>query len=267
MQETMEDMIGDFAGFTEAKYDLKTPTLFSAKMEMKKLTLVSGANSAGKSLSNKLLWVSTFFFNMKLVEHVTGITDEKSDTEILQYILDNTFVDQDFNGKIQYTTREQLLKVSFYKIEYSLIHGKVVDLIIDFPKDAKPMGDVTYLSKDARDFGNIEKYLKIKKMIGIDEITSWDDIEKLGEFHKIYDIFAIEGLLAKFNDINPILKMMKSLNSDLLSEMGIGDLVGIEFNKEKSELYYITESNEKKRLSTLGIGTQSMLLMMTSTIS
>ena len=261
----MEDAIAEFTGFTEGDLNLTSPIPFQAKVEMRKLTIVTGMNDTGKSLYNKLMWATTFFFNLKIVEYVTGLKEEKTDIEIFQYVLDNTFVDQDFNGSIQFSARDEVLKVAFYTVRYSLENGKITDLYIDFPEKTSPMGSIIYLSKEARDFSNIEKYLKIKKMIGVDTIDSWGSLEKLGEFNKLYDIIAIESLLEKLKDINPVLKMIKSMGGDEL--LGDVDLAGIEYNKDASEMFYVTSKEEKRRLSTLGAGTQSVILMLLSSVS
>jgi len=259
METTMEDTLLDFSGFTEGDIELTNPMKLTAKLDYKRLTLLAGENDSGKSLTNKLIWASTFFFNMKLIQHVTGLTEDKSDEEVFKYILDNTFDDQKFNGSIVYSTREDLLKVAFYKIRFNLVNGEVTDLFVDFPIDAQPMGSIIYLSKEARDFSNIEKYLKIKKMIGVDEIDTWESLEKLGEFNKLYDIISIESLLVKFQDVKPLLKLISQSGGD---ELLGDDLVDIEFDKNKSELYYTTSTNEKKRLSTLGAGTQSIIFIL-----
>ena len=265
-EKTMEDEIIEFNGFSEAKIEITAPMKLSAKMEMKNLTIVCGTNNTGKSLTNKLLWASTFFLNLKLIAHVAKIKDEKTDIEMFQFILDNTFTEQNLNGEVQYSARETLLKVSFYTVRFEIDNGKLTHLVVDFPKDAKPMGDVIYLSKEARDFTAIESYLKVKKLLGVTEVATWDDLEKLGEYNKIYDIISIESLLPKFNEAKPLLAMIKQMGgSDEL--LGGEDLVDIEFNKEKSELHYITGTNEKKRLSTMGAGTQSIILMLLSSVN
>ena len=260
----MEDEIIEFSGFTESDIKLTDPFPIEAKMKAKALTIVSGTNNVGKSLTNKLIWLSTTFINMKITQACEQVTENKSDIEMLQFLLDNTFDAPDFNGEVLFTTREQLLNVAFFSIGYSLVDGKIMDLKIDFPDDAKPMGAIIYLSKDARDFSNIEKYLKLKKLLQISDLDSWENLEKLGDMYKIYDIISIENLLNKIDNINPVLKMLKQSNTeDLLGGM---DLVSIEYDKNKSELYYVSSNNTKKRLSTVGLGTQSILTMLINAI-
>jgi len=265
METTFEDGIAKFKGFTDTKIDIKNPFPFSTDMSLKPLTLIAGMNNTGKSFMNKLLWASSTFFNMKLIEKVTGVKDtEKSDMEVFQYILDNTFTANDITGELEYFSRDDVLKVAYYKFTYTMVDGKLTELDFEFPKEAEPMGAITYLSKEAREFANIERYLKTKKMLGIEELSGWDNLEALGEWYKLYDVFAIEGLLPKFENANKILDMVKSMGSgEMIEEIGVRKL---EFDKEAGKLWYYNpkDENTKRSVSTLGAGSQSMLLMLMS---
>jgi len=263
--KTFDEEIGEFSGFSEADYNLTKPMNLTAKMEMRALNLISGENNVGKSLTNKLLWASTFFMNLKIIQKFNSLPDEEmSDEEILETILNNTFDDQTFEGNITYSSRDEIVKVAFYKLEYRLENGKVYDLVIDFPNKAKPMGPIIYLSKEARDFSNIEKYLKIKKLLNLQEIESWNSITALSDYFKIYDILAIESLLQKFNDAKNLINFINQMpgGNELLDD----ELVDIKMDHEKSELYYIDKNKNQKRLSTLGAGTQSIILMLLSAV-
>jgi len=263
--KTFDEEIGEFSGFSEADYNLTEPMKLIAKMEMKALNVICGENNVGKSLTNKLLWASTFFMNLKITQSFNSLPKEQmSDEEILELILNNTFDDQSFEGTINYSSRDEIVKVAFYKLEYRLENGKVCDLVIDFPNKAKPMGPIIYLSKEARDFSNIEKYLKIKKLLNIHEIESWDSITALSDFFKIYDILAIESLLQKFDNASEFITLINQMpgGNELLDD----DLVDIKLDHENSELYYIDKNKNQKRLSTLGAGTQSIILMLLSAV-
>jgi hypothetical protein len=208
------------------------------------------------------MWASATFFNMKLIEKVTGLKDtEKSDTEIFQFILDNTFDDNNITGDIAYHSRDELLKVSYYTIKFSMVDGKLTELDFSWPEDGQPMGSITYLSKEARDFGFIDRYLKTKKILGIEDLNSWENLEKLGEWFKLYDVFAIESSIPKFEKANDIIKIAASMSPDIVEEMG---LKSIEFDKETGELNYYDLNDVKRNIKTLGAGSQSMLMMIVS---
>lgn len=256
--------LDNFTGFTQMKLNITAPKPFDIELEYKNLTLMCGMNDTGKSFCNKLMWVSTFFFNLKLVEYSTGVKDEsKTDEEMFQFMLDRTFDDQDINGEVVFHSRDDLLQVSFFSIKYTVDNGKVISVDCHYPEHAKPSGAPTYLSKESRDFGAIGRYMKVKKMMGITDITSMEDIEKLTEFHKLYDVFAFEGMIQKLENINPILDVMKSVGGELIEELG---LQSIEFDKTNGTMNYYDLKNEKHSLTSLGSGSQSMLIMIMSAV-
>jgi len=261
-----EDKVDTFSGFTESNIDISEPMAFTATMEMKSLTLMSGMNDTGKSLYNKLNWCATFFFNLKLAEAFHKIPEEMPPKEMMQFILDKSFVDANFNGTIEFNYRDPLLKVKFYGISMKLVDGKVEELEWELSKNTQPMGQVTYLSTDVRNFSNIQKYVKIKKMLGIEALNSFDDIEKLSEFYKMYDVLAIEFLLGTLENVNPMLKQIQAMDAsnDLIKEFGI---VSLDYNKAEAELSYLDSDNKKRNITTLGQGAQSMLIMIMTAIA
>lgn len=257
---TFEDKVDTFSGFTEANIDITEPMAFKAKMEMKSLTLMAGMNDTGKSLYNKLTWCATFFFNLKLAEAFNDIPEEMPPKQLMQFILDKSFVEANFNGTIEFNYRDPLLKVKFYGISMKLVDGKIDDIEWELSKNTQPMGEVTYLSTDVRNFSNIQKYVKIKKMLGIEELVSFDQIAQLSEFYKIYDVLAIEFLLVKLENVNPMLEKIQSIDSsnNLIKEFGI---VSLDYNKAEAELSYFDDKNTKRNITTLGQGAQSILIM------
>ncbi len=266
MNEYYDNSLKTFSGFTDVKCTISSPMSLTTDMTFKKLTILTGLNNSGKSLIQKLLWATHTFFNMKLVEKITGIKDnDKTDNEIFKFILDNTFSEQNFTGEFEWHQRDDLLKVSFYSIKYTILNGIITDLNMSWPDDAQPGGKATYLSKDARDFNNIERYLKTKKMLNITDITSWSNLEALSEWYKLYDIFAIETSLVKFEKTNEMLNMLKILGGGDQILNGL-DLVNIKVDQPAGKLYYINSKNEEKSLSSLGAGEQSIIMMLMSAL-
>lgn len=262
---TLDEKISRFSGFSEIKCNITKPIhMSSLDMKFKPLTLITGLNNSGKSFLNKLMWASTTFFNMKLVEKVTGLKDTaKSDIEIFQFILDKTFIDNDIEGTIEYRSRDELLNVAFYSLLFTMENGKLTNLDFSWPDDAQPMGQITYLSKDARDFNFIDRYTKTKKILGITTIESWDNIEKLAEWFRLYDIFAIETTIPKFKMVKSILDTASKVSKELVDEIGIKD---IEFDDSDGSLNYYDENNNKRNIRSLGAGSQSILMMILSSI-
>lgn len=267
MEKTMEDQIKQFSGFTEGKFAITAPMKFDTDLQYNRLTLMTGMNNTGKTFLNKLLWASATFFNMKIVEKVTGIKDtEKSDEEVFQFILDNTFAGNNINGSIEYRARDEVLGVAYYSIRFEMENGKLTWLKFDFPEDAQPMGAITYLSKDVRDFTNIERYLKTKKMLGVTELTNWDDIEKVCGMYKLYDVFAIEQLLIKLEEANQYIAMIRAMAGNTADElMGEMDIKSVKYDKDNMTVTYVNSKDEERPLSSMGLGSQSMLTMLLTT--
>ena len=265
MTETYEDRIRQFAGFTHAHINLTVPVNMNADLDFKQLNLIVGKNGAGKSLINKLNWVAVTFFNSKIVEKVHNLTESKTDVELLQFLMDNTFDQQDFTGELKFYVREELLKVIFYTFKFKIDGGKVSDISFDFPPDVLPSNGATYLSTFVRDFSNIELYLKTKNMLGIDKLTDWTDIEKLCQMFKLYDILAIEQVIPKIENAGKMLSQFKEAKSmGLLDDF---DLVDMEVDRKKGELYYYGKDKVRTRLSTLGAGDQSIIMMIVSILA
>ncbi len=258
--KTFEDNFDTFNGFTEADVNLVTPMKFKAKMELRELTLMAGMNNTGKSLFNKLTWCLTFFFNIKLTQNTYNVPEEMPDKELMKFILDHSFTDQTFTGSMGMNYRDPLLKVKLYGVSMVLKDGEVTELDFELSLKTEPMGQVTYLSTDVRNFANIQKYVKLKKMMGIEEIQTFEDVRKLGEFYKIYDTFAIEFLLVKMDGVNDMLKAMKAMASsnELIKEF---DIETLDYNKEKAELNYTDSAGEVRNITSLGQGAQSILIM------
>ena len=95
-------------------------------------------------------------------------------------------------------------------------------------------------------------------------ITSGSNLEALSEWYKLYDIFAIETSLVKFEKTHEMLNMLKMFgDGQILNGL---DLVNIKVDQPAGKLYYINSKNEEKSLSSLGAGEQSIIMMLVSSI-
>ncbi len=265
MEKTFEDTIRQFAGFTHVRLNMTQPLqMTDMDLEFKKLNLIVGKNGAGKSLLNKLNWVAVTFLNSKITEKIYNVKESKPDIELLQFMMDHTFDDQNFHGTLEFYMRDELLKVSYYSLKFEIDQGKVISVFFEFPPDVVPSAGATYISTFVRDFSNIERYLKMKNMLGIGNLTSWEDIEKLCQMFKIYDILALEGIIPKFESAGETLTKLKEMGTmGLMDEF---DLVDLEVDRQKGEIYYYDKENTKHRVSALGAGEQSIIMMLVSVL-
>lgn len=263
MTQTFEEKIRTFNGFTHIKMNMVKPISLNADMEMKSFNILVGANNAGKSLCNKINWATTLFFTSKIIAHLNKFNDPKTDEENLQFIFDKTFDGQFFEGEFEFYVRDELLKAPFYCVKYKLENGKIKDIVTDYPDDTLPAGCPIYLSTYSRNFENIERYLKTKKLLGIDDINGWDKMEKLTEWFKLYDISAFESFFIKFKKVEEISSILDSIKHIMANPISFKS---IEVDAEECKIYCIDENNNKKRMSTLGAGEQSVIIMMLSSI-
>lgn len=167
-------------------------------LEYRKINLLTGMNSTGKSLILKLTWAVSLHVNNYLLAGTKSIPfNELIDA---QFILDSTFTNQDFNGQI---------KVDFKNIacELDIEKGKVISSIM-FSKitNLVPSTNPIYMSTNMRLYSQINGYLKIKDLLGIkyllfDSIklpslaTVPVDLDNLLKHYRLYDILLVERLL------------------------------------------------------------------------
>lgn len=252
-----------FNGFTHVKIDLKQPIVLEADMEMKSFNIMVGPNNAGKSLCNKLNWATTLFFTSKLIADATGFKDDKTDEDTFQFIMDTTFDEQCFEGNFEFYVRDEVIKAPFYFIKFNINKGKVTNISMDYPDNVIPCGTPIYLSTFSRDFSTMELYLKTKKMMGIDNMTSLKDMEKLTEWFKLYDISAFESILNKINTTDNISKALSSVRTILDTTF---ELTSIEIDTEECKIYGMGNNKKMKRMSSFGAGEQSIIVMMLASL-
>jgi len=251
--------LDQFQGFDGLQLSMTKPWQFHGTISYNKLTLLCGMNGVGKSFSNKLTWVNNFFFNTLLIAQMSDIElmPGKSQSDILQWMLDSTFFDQDFEGRVVMEATDKITDVPHYFLEYSLLDGKVLDFKTDFPTKAQPMGPITYLSKEVRSFNNIENYLRTREMVAMPQTGSLTDYDKLIEFFPLYDVLGHETLLLKFEKMPDLLTLANKTSPELLEGLDILTLY-VEDNK----ILYTDAEGKVHRASKLGSGHQAILIML-----
>lgn len=258
------DNLDQFQGFDSLTLDITDPLKFSGTLAYNNLSLICGANGAGKSFSNKLTWVNNFFFNALLVakKEEIELMPGSNQSEILQWMLDATFIDQHFIGSVSMEATDKITDVPHYFLEYSLLDGKVLDLKIDYPTKAVPMGPIIYLSKEVRSFSSIENYLRTREMVGGSQISSLEDMGRLVEFFPLFDIVGHESLLLKFEKMPELLKIVNSVDSSLLDGLDIKSIY-----IEDKKILYTDSKGISRRTVSLSSGHQAILIMLLTSVS
>ena len=244
--------------FTHAKIDMTNPPM-SANLSFEALTLLAGNNGVGKSFVNKLIWSCTFFQSLVQNSKLMGVTvlENKTDLEILQEVFDATFDDQNFQGRITLYSDGSFSSAS--ELIFSIDDGVIQNLSNKF--DGSPVemvGLPTYLSSNVRSFGAIEKYLTIRNLMKV-KIQSLEDALKLKDVFRLYDIFAYETLLAKFNKINEILK--NPLTKEMLEGIDIES-----FEVTENSINILDSKGIRTKATSLGGGHQAILVMLLVTM-
>jgi len=254
----MNKDLDQFSGFNKVKLSLTKPKM-SFDIEYKNLALICGTNGVGKSFSNKLTWLNIFTMNLFIVEETHGVklNEDFTREETLQFVLDTTFEEQDFCGKVKYYYEDDLVGVPHYILEYTLEDGKVTELFVEYPTEAKASNAPTYLSKETRQFSYLDRYITMKGLLQAN-FETFPDLQKLCEHFRIYDIFASEQLLQKLPYVSAILASIAN-TSDMLEGL---DIDSIQYNETKKGICYTDSSGVEKRITTLGDGHQALLIMM-----
>ena len=226
-------------------------------MAHKDILLFVGPNGTGKTLVLVLVWVITM---LAMIYIRVGVAFKCHD--ILQWMLDKCFVDQDWTGKTG---------ISFTNIDigFELKDGKVIDVTANKKAQIVDIPMPIFMSKNTRTYEQIIAYYKTRKLLGIHgevSITSMEDIEKLSGMFKLYDIFFMERLLTRFKAglvVRPDI-------SDKLHEMfsGVdrkfGKIVKMTYDDTKTDILYEDSNGNIKSVNSLSAGEQSMLNMMTA---
>lgn len=237
---------------TKASINISTPfSLSIPSMEFNKVCIFDGQNGSGKSFINKLTWALTTICGIY-------ISDKKQNIiEITQFILDNTFEEQNITGVVVFEYENN------NTIEIELNGGKVVKSIISIDEEVIYFTETIYMSSQMRTFTAIKQYLTVRGMgCGVLKSALKEaDLIKLLHVYKLYDISVIEKMLAycKYNE-TPISKTFLEI---LSKEKGLvldENITHIGVDLEKNDFYFLIDG-KKKYLTTYSTGEQSMINM------
>lgn len=218
------------------------------KMEFNKICIFVGPNGTGKTFVLILNWIVNITANTYIISKNLSIA-----SQTLQFLLDKSFTNQDFTGPVE-ADFENL------SLSFELDKGKVNKFNITTSEELRPSGMAVFMSKNTRTYDQVLAYLKTKKMLGLSkhiDLSSVNDIMKLSELYKIYDILFIEKLI---NKITPVLKFDKDTQEMFKTSYDL-DVVSLQYDDEKTDITYTDSKNITKSTTMLGAGHQSVLNM------
>lgn len=162
-------------------------------IDMKNINLYVGQNGTGKSLILKISWICNLLSQYYIVEQMghKGIDFEKECT----FLFDHTFDSNNFHGKISCEFENANLSIE-------LDNGKCVKESFNSTNKLHSSSPPIFMSKDMRTISDMVKYMKTRKMLGINGnvlILNSEALKKILQLYKIYDVMFVESFLNKIN--------------------------------------------------------------------
>lgn len=206
------------------------------EIELKKLAVFVGQNDSGKSLMLKIAYA--------LSAVGMGHGSPLDPIETAQFIFDNTFTDQNFDGSLKAIYTQGSVSVELDK-------GKVTNVDIQDLVNPKP---VIFMSTDMRTFDQMALYLRMRIEAGTDPVIF---IKKMLGSYRIYDFAYMEALIARL----PI-TLPKALKDILKDNFDFKESISaIEADLEKCTFNAVLDDGSKKNIITYGKGHQAILNM------
>jgi len=254
------------------EFGSKDFTHITMDLEFTDLNVFTGRNGSGKSFIFKIAWFSSMALNiykMMLLMQMLDL-DEAFEKEV-NTLFDLTFFESDeLDGVIQLLDKE----AKIFVFTLAMNSGKLDHFrleVFDHQKfQAGDIQQVKYNSKEARSFEQYEKYLKIKKILGIESFKSNEDFRQIGEFYRIYDALWFEEMRLKiktYEDQPEILDNIYHSVNHIFGQTNDRDQSLSVFNPGNSivakngSLYVVNAAGEKRTFSKLSAGEQAILML------
>jgi hypothetical protein len=248
----------------ELEFENRPP--FKLRLDgVKSLSIMIGQNGVGKTMA----LICTWFMGNALTAYQSSLilgSKEELYIKTLNDIISMTFDDYETMSGFLIMNGPQ---VGGYEFILRIENGEVVDHDLDFVDvdQFKTTGfsPFKFLSSSARLFTDYKQYQATKKMIGVGQLKTMDDIKKLGTAFKMYDILWYEDIEAKMRkwQEHGISDYAKSIITDFHTnwpsdhdEFGPNPTLEI-----VDAIPWIKSDTVHKKLSAFGNGHQSVLMM------
>lgn len=231
-------LIKELGQMIQFNVDIDQPMNLKADLDVNGLNLYAGKNGSGKSLILKMTWALATIMVFKINRNETS---ESEMFQITQYVWDNTFEDNNFNGIVGATHPGGKIILVFK-------NGKIESLVINVAKSIINAPSPLFLSVTMRTFDEIEKFFKLQDKIGIDSMP---------EYYKLYDSVYAHKLKQKFEKGITVNKKIE----DILNEFELERYDMKSFGYKNDKFIYTNSVGEEKFISALSKGEQSLLNM------
>ena len=219
---------------------IDSPLKMDFDMTFNEICILVGQNGSGKTLILKLNWACMTTMSMYHTSQKMGIPTKPE--QIAQYVFDNTFEKQDFNGQVTIDYDKGILGLEFDK-------GKVTKCEMDWSSDVEEIPPAVFMSVTMRTFDQINQYLKMKKVI---------EGEKILGFYKLYDVAFVETLAKRLERGYNVSKLFKEALKKF--DMEKYDIQSFHIKDEEDVIFKDSKGDERS-LATLSKGEQSMINM------
>lgn len=231
-------LIKELGQMIQFNVDIDQPMNIKADLDVNGLNLYAGKNGSGKSLILKMTWALATIMVFKINRNETS---ESEMFQITQYVWDNTFEDNNFNGIVGATHPGGKIILVFK-------NGKIESLVINVAESIINAPSPLFLSVTMRTFDEVEKFFKLQDKIGIDSMP---------EYYKLYDSVYAHKLKQKFEKGITVNKKIE----DILNEFELERYDMKSFGYKNDKFIYTNSVGEEKFISALSKGEQSLLNM------
>lgn len=165
------------ARWEKLRLDITTPIKMQQEVELGQLSVFVGANSSGKSLILKIIYAMGAI--SAAAEHcMPGMP---------QFVFDNTFTEQNFNGTLKAIS-------GVGSVAVTLDNGKVTDSVVDMRRGLP----VVFTSTDMRTFDAMTLYLRTRKAASdLAQESQEAFLKTLLESYRLYDVTYMEAFIRR----------------------------------------------------------------------
>lgn len=217
------------------------PIKMDSEIEFERLGVFVGPNGVGKTLILKIAYALGAIGGTAQMLPIEVPTMESA-----QFVFDNTFTDQNFDGTLEAIYTEGSIKVE-------LKDGKVTNV---HTRDQKSIVPIVFMSSEMRTFSQMTLYLRMRKQAE-KEGDMAGFIKVMMEAYRLYDFTYMESLIRRC----PI-HIPEHLSDTLKAYDFQDDITSIEVDLEKCEFLVVLKDGSKKNIANYGNGHQAILNMM-----
>lgn len=235
------------------KLDLTSPMKMDYEMDIRALVLLCGKNGVGKTVIMKYNWVLN-----SIMHAIVALGHNQSPVlaDTAQFFLDHSFDDHNTNGSIgcKFETGAEL--------EIICENGKVTKVNVQRDPSITISSQPIYMSSETRLLSDIIRYLRFCRTHDMvcKVCVNEENLHKVLDLYKLYDIFFMEVLLAKLQNglteeqAQALQTKMQNFDEDFI-------LKGMKITDKGDDIIMTSDGENWTSVRLLGAGHQALLTM------